>query len=323
MKFTQKNKMELGDTPIPDLFILNNMKSLQGNEIKVYMYLLLLLKKGTEADSEAIAKDLNLSNDEMRTAIEVLVAEGLIARGSRGYVVLDLKEIEVDKSYTPKFDNRTRRTQPGVEEKRKAAVDAISESFFNGVMTLNWYTDIGQMFNIYSFSEEVMIALFQYCKERKALNKKYVYAVAESWHAGGVKTFEDLESYLDNYDKFTKVKQKISKSLAFGRPLSKYEEVYVKKWLEEYGYDYDIIDEGLSRSTATSNPSIKYIDAIISNWYKKGYKTVQEVLDSEAEPKVEVKETPVKKVVVEKKKSYQNYSTSREYNSEDDFYDEV
>ena len=189
-------------------------------------------------------------------------------------------------------------------------------------MTLNWYTDIGNMFNIYSFSEEVMIALFQYCKERKALNKKYVYAVAETWYNGGVKTFEELENFLDNYDKFTKVKQKISKSLAFGRNLNKYEEVYVKKWLEEYNYDFDIIEEGLKRSTSTTNPSIKYIDAIISSWHKKGYTTVEEILEAEGQPKV-VESTPeVKKPVIEKKKSYQSYS-QREYDSNDDFYDEI
>ena len=45
MKFVQKNKLELGDTLVPDLFIQNNMKTLSGNDIKVYMYILYLLKK--------------------------------------------------------------------------------------------------------------------------------------------------------------------------------------------------------------------------------------------------------------------------------------
>ncbi len=322
MKFIQKNKLELGDTQVPDLFILNNIKSLQANDIKVYLYILYMIKKYGEADSDVIVKELNITEDEFKTSIEILQAEELITRSSRGYAIVDLKELEINKSYAPKFDARAKRVQPGVEEKRKAAVDAISESFFNGVMTLNWYTDIGNMFNIYSFSEEVMIALFQYCKERKALNKKYVYAVAETWYNGGVKTFEELENFLDNYDKFTKVKQKISKSLAFGRNLNKYEEVYVKKWLEEYNYDFDIIEEGLKRSTSTTNPSIKYIDAIISSWHKKGYTTVEEILEAEGQPKV-VESTPeVKKPVIEKKKSYQSYS-QREYDSNDDFYDEI
>ena len=83
-----------------------------------------------------------------------------------------------------------------------------------------------------------------------------------------------------------------------------------------------MIEEGLRRSTSTTNPSIKYIDAIISSWYKKGYQTVQDILDSEAEPKIEVKTVETKKVVIDKKKSYQNYVT-REYDSDEDFYDEV
>lgn len=45
MKFIQKNKLELGDTLVPDLFIINNIKSLSGTDIKVYLYILYLLKK--------------------------------------------------------------------------------------------------------------------------------------------------------------------------------------------------------------------------------------------------------------------------------------
>ena len=34
MKFAQKNKMELGDTLVPDLFILNNMANLGELDVK-------------------------------------------------------------------------------------------------------------------------------------------------------------------------------------------------------------------------------------------------------------------------------------------------
>ena len=323
MKFIQKNKLELGDTLVPDLFIQNNMKSLSGNDIKVYMYILYLLKKGADVDSDIIVKDLGLSNDEVKTSVEVLQAEGLLQKTTRNVIVVDLKEMEINKTYTPKFDNRQKKYENVIDENRKAADDAICESFFNGLMTFNWSTDIGNLFNMYSFSEEVMIALFQYCKERKALNRKYVFAVAETWHNGGVKTFEELESFLDNYDKFNKIKQKISRALNLGRSLSKYEEVYVKKWIEEYGYDFDIIEEGLKRSTSTTNPSIKYIDAIISSWYKKGFKTVEEIEENESPKLMPDKKIEAKRTISDnKKKSYQSYS-QREYDSTDDFYDDI
>lgn len=323
MKFIQKNKLELGDTLVPDLFILNNMKSLGENDLKVYIYILYLLKKGADVDSDMLIKDLELTPEELKTSVEVLQAEGLVQKTTRGVVISDLKEMEINKSYMPKFDNKQKKYENVIDEKRKAAVDAICESFFNGVMTYTWSTDIGNLFNMYSFSEEVMIALFQYCKERKALNRKYVFAVAETWYNGGVKTFEELESFLDNYDKLSKIKQKISRALSLGRNLSKYEEVYVKKWIEEYGYEFEVIEEGLKRSTSTTNPSIKYIDAIITSWYKKGFQNVEDILEGEA-PKNETDKKPeIKRISSDtKKKSYQSYS-QREYDSSDDFYDDI
>ena len=321
MKFIMKNKLELGDTLVPDLFIINNMKNLQGNDIKVYIYILYLLKKGDEIDLNDLAKDLDLTDKELKSSLEVLQAEELIIKNSQGYNVIDLKEIEINKSYTPKFETKVNR-QSVTEQRRKAAAEAISESFFNGVMTLGWYTDIGNLFKSYAFSEDVMIALLQYCKERRALNKKYVYAVAETWHNGGVKTFEQLENFLEMYDKFTKIKQKIVKALGLRRNLSKYEEVYIKKWIEDYKYEFDIIEEGLKRSTSTTNPSIKYVDAIITSWHNKGYTKVEEIQNEENIQKVNDEKKEVKKVSESKKKSYQSYS-QREYDASDDFYDEI
>ena len=56
MKFVQKNKMELGDTMLPDLFIMNNMVSLEGIDLKLYIYMLFLSKIGSEADKATLAK---------------------------------------------------------------------------------------------------------------------------------------------------------------------------------------------------------------------------------------------------------------------------
>ena len=324
MKFSQqKGKLELGDTLVPDLFILNNMKALGKNELHIYLYLLYLNKSNVdEIDSELIMKNLELTPDELKLSLDILTAEGLIQKTTRSAVVVDLKDAEINKSYAPKFDNKQSKYEEVIDTKRKLCVQAICDSFFNGVMPFSWNTDIGNLFNIYGFSEEVMIALFQYCQERKALNRKYVYAVADTWHNGGVHTFEELESFLDNYDKFNKFKQKICKALGIvGRNLSKYEEEFVKKWIEEYKYDFDIIEEGLKRSTSTTNPTIKYVDAIITRWYKKGFTTVEQIIEAEAPKTEEKKETRKIPSAIAKKKSYQNYA-QREYDDYNEFYDE-
>ena len=322
MKFVKKNKIELGDTMIPDLFILNNMVSLNELDLKLYLYMVFLAKISKEEDKSELAKKLNVTEQDITFSIERLQGEDLITRTTGGYSIVDLKDIEVNKSYIPKIETRRNKAQTEKERKRMAAASAINESFFQGVMSLGWYTDIGTMFENYLFSEEVMIALFHYCQERKALNKKYVHAVAETWYKGGVKTFEELEEFLESYDKVQKIKQKIAKALRINRNFTKYEEQYIDTWIKEYGYDFDVIEEALKRTVTKPNPSLNYVNGILNNWNKKGYKTAKDIEEGEMKSKT----TTTTKVYTKKsdvvKTKYQNYE-QRAYEDLESFYDNM
>lgn len=321
MKFVQKNKMELGDTMLPDLFIMNNMVSLEGIDLKLYIYMLFLSKIGSEADKATLAKKLNVTEQEISFAIERLQSEDLITKTTSGYNIVDLKEAEINKSYIPKVESKRGKVQTEKERKRMAAASAINESFFQGIMSLSWYTDIGSMFENYSFSEEVMIALFHYCQERKALNKKYVHAVAETWYKGGVKSFEDLEDFLESYDKIQKTKQKIAKALRINRNFTKYEEQYIDAWIKDFGYDFTVIEEALKRTVTKPNPTLNYVNGILSNWHKKGFKTVKDIEEGEVQ-KATSKTKTYSKADKEVKTKYQNYE-QREYIDLESFYDNM
>lgn len=317
MKFVQKNKIELGDTPVPDLFILNYMNLLEPIDVKIYIYLMFLCKNTLEQDKSSISKKLGISESELETSLDRLNSEGLLVKTTQGYIIADLKELEINKTYIPKVEPRKTKAQTEQERKRIAAASAINESFFQGLMSLGWYTDISTMFENYSFSEEVMIALFHYCQERKALNKKYVHAVAESWYNGGVKTFEDLEEFLENYDKIVKIKQKIAKALRINRNFTKYEEQYIDNWIRGFGYDFTMIEEALKRTVSKANPSLNYVNGILSNWHKKGYKTPQDI-----EKEKNSVEAKVAKTEAKIKSKYQNYE-QRNYEDLESFYDNV
>ncbi len=319
MKFIKKNDLELSDTDISDQFILNYMVSLEAVDIKLYLYLLFLSKKDIEADKQTLSKKLMVTEQEIDFSLDRLQAEELITKTSHGFNIIDLKEVAINKSYIPKIETKTSRTQTEQERKRIAAATAINESFFQGMMTLMWYTDIETMFKNYSFSEEVMIALFHYCQERKALNRKYVHAVAETWYKGSVKTFEQLEEFLASYDNILKIKQKISKGLRLSRNFTKYEEQYIDTWIKEYNYNFDIIEQALKRTVSKPNPTLSYVNGILANWYKKGYKTIADIENDTNEEnkkyiKVNSNSTP--------KSKYQNYG-QRNYDDLESFYDNM
>lgn len=318
MKFTQKNNIELNDTLIPDLFILNYMLSLQDIDIKAYIYILFLAKNNMDIDESTLSKKLGISEQDLSFCLERLQAEELIVKNQHGFNIVDIKEVEVNKSYIPKLEPKKTKAQTEQEQKRIAAATAINESFFQGIMSLGWYTDIGVMFDKYAFSEEVMIALFHHCQERKALNKKYIYAVAETWYKGGVRTFEQLEDYFEKIENMFKIKQKISKALRLNRNLTKYEEQYIEKWINEFGYDFDMIEEALKRTVSKTSPSINYVNGILNNWHTKGYKSVKDI---ENEVKPEIAKEKVEKKIKTKMK-YQNYE-QRSYDDLELYYDNM
>lgn len=318
MEVIKKSSIELSDTLIPDLFILNYMSSLDGNDLKVYLYLSFLSKNMINVDKKGMQKKLQITEQALSFCIDKLETEGLITKTNEGYYLNDIKEVEINKSYNPKIETKITSSQTEAEKRKIAAACAINESFFQGVMSSGWSTDIGTMFEKYMFSEEVMIALFHYCQERKALNKKYVHAVGENWYKGGVKTFEQLEDYLESFEKTQKIRQRIQKALRLNRNFTEYEEQYIDKWIKEYKYDFDVIEEALKRTTAKANPSINYVNGILLNWFNKGYKTLDEVKNEPSNRDAGV----LKEQKPKQKLDYQNYE-QRNYDDLETYYDNV
>ena len=319
MKFSKKDKLELSDTSVSDLFILNNMIPLEGIDVKLYLYILFLQKNNVEMDEVTLAKRLCVTEQEIRYSLERLETEELLLKTSDGYSVVDLKDVEINKSYVPKVETKKTRAQSEKERRRLAAANAISECFFKGMMNLGWYTDIGALFEKYAFSEDVMIALFNYCQERKSINRNYVFAVAETWYNGGVKTFEQLENFLEQFDKIQKIKKKITKALRLNRNLTKYEEQYIDKWINDYKYDFNMIEQALKLTVTKSNPSLNYVNGILKNWYEKGFKTVDDLQKENKEE--ETIKSKIKKVE-NSKSTYQNYE-QRSYDNLEEFYDNM
>jgi len=77
------------------------------------------------------------------------------------------------------------------------------------------------------------------------------------------------------------IRGKIMKKLRKQGYLTEYEDAYVEKWVVEFGYDFDIIELALRRTTSARNPSFEYINKILTSWHEKGYKTKEEILAAE------------------------------------------
>ena len=202
----------------------------------------------------------------------------LLTKKSTGYVIVDLQEATLHELYTPNLTvSKEKVEQTAKNQSRAKAIEHINNMYFQGIMSPSWYNDIDIWFKKYNFDEQVMIALFDYCYNRSAMHRNYVQTVAEAWASNKIKTWNDLDVYYAKQEKLNTLKKTISKKLGKHGNLTQYEEAYIENWVLNFGYDMDIIEIALKRTTLKQSPTFEYINTIITDWHDRNLKTPSEV----------------------------------------------
>ncbi|NLJ70087.1 MAG: DnaD domain protein [Clostridiaceae bacterium] len=273
MQISFNQTLHLSDTLVPDLFITEYINRLSGNAIRCYLTLLLTFQHGNRKASPAnLAQRLGVSVNKAEQALTELQQVQLINIQSGNIELIDLKAKEIKRNI--------QRNQPdeNVSEadisRREAIINQINDTFFQGVMPLGFYTIIDEWFNQYQFEPEVVYAIFAEAGSKQMLkNPGYVSGIAKNWGESGVKTYSQLNQYYKNYEARQIILQKIRKKLNIKGFLTEYQEELVDKWIKQYDYNFDIINLAMAETVNVGSPSFKYIDSILTAWYKKGLKT--------------------------------------------------
>ena len=317
MKLEQNDKNFLfSETKLPDVFFTEYMSQASGDYIKVYLYITFLSKYNKEVKINDLSKSLNIPFKTIQEALAYWEEQEVLIKKNNGYIVVDLQEKELNKLYTPRLTSTPEEALSNSKNQYRAkAIEDINNTCFQGMMSPSWYNDIDLWFNKYDFDEPVMIALFRYCLERSALHRNYIQAVAEGWHKNNIKTYTDLENYYSKQEKLSLIKKQISKKLGFSRPLTQYESAYIEKWVVDFGYNMDIIEIALKKTTSKANPNFDYLDKMISNWHERNLHTASEINDFLAQIKIQNQN----KKILEKQTNYKGYE-QRNYSDLDTLY---
>ena len=279
MKLISNDKSFLfSSTDIPDVFFTEYLPEAAGDYIKVYFYMAFLAKFDTEIKINDLSKTLGLDFPTVQDAIKYWETKGLFVKNPNGYALTNLQERELAKLYNPKVSLDPETIEKNAENQYRAKViDSINSQFFSGTMSPSWYADIDLWFEKYGFDDQVMIALFNYAYENRALHRNYIQTVADAWSKEKIKTFNDLDQYYERREKINIFKKDISKKLNLSRNLTSYDEEYIYKWVETYKFNIDVIDIALKKASTKNSISFEYIDKLLSDWHEKELFTVSEV----------------------------------------------
>ena len=317
MKLEQRdNSILFSNTTIPDVFLTEYLPPANGDFVKVYLYISFMAKFDKDIKINDLSKKLALPLRTIQDAFKYWEDTGLLIKKNSGYILANLQEIELNKVYSPKLSSSPEDIKKNSQNQYRAkAIEDINNQFFQGIMSPSWYSDIDLWFKKYSFDEQVMLALFNYCYEHSALHKNYIKVVADSWYKNDIKSFSDLDKYYEKQEKINSIKKSIVKKLGLNRNLTVYEEAYVEKWTIDFGYSLDIIEIALKKTTSKSNINFEYLNKIITDWHDRNLKTPAEIQEY-------LKQTKDKKELIDnmKKKTNYNNSNQRTYDNLDNLY---
>lgn len=141
-------------------------------------------------------------------------------------------------------------------------------------MVLYWLDEL-------HFSTDLVEYLVEYCITKGHSSLRYMNKVALGWADAGIKTVDQAK---DDAAAHSQIYYSVMKALGItGRNLVDSEVSLINKWVDEYGFDIELVKAACSKTiSAIQKPSFEYTDSILANWKKKDVHTLKdvEVLDA-------------------------------------------
>lgn len=276
--FVFKNK-NLYYTPLSNVFIDKFMPKARGEFVKVYILGLKYCISGEPGvSSEIIATNLHLLETDVLNAWNYWNDENVIRlipidnMGNYNVEFLDLNEIpqEKDKNINLLEELNKNSTKDMLQDIEKLLSRPLSSKEMT--MYISWLKD-------FNFSPEIILLLIQYCASKGKNDYRYIEKVAISWYDSKIKSVDDAQSFIKkNEDRWVKIK-KVLKYLGIkDAAIMKPQEDMLDKWITSFNFPVDVICKACEICFQRINKSdFKYIDAILSNWYNEGIKTLEDV----------------------------------------------
>lgn len=326
----QEMQIDLGDTPIENIFINDYMPVAEGTYVKVYLMGYKYAKdKQLNFNNESIAKNLKLPLSDVLNAWDYWEREGIVAKHEAddeyNYIVefINLKQLYIDNVYkyiakqgkekSNHVDNEELISSNRNAENKKMMEEI--EYMFGRPLKISEKQKIVTWLNNYKMSAEIMTQAFSYCINNKKVKRfSYIETVVSAWHDEGVHDIDSMVDYLEKRNDRYSMYSRISKALGFNRTLTEAEMKTIDKWFDEWEFSMEMILRCLDNSTKINNPNLNYFDKILSEWYKNGFKSIDD-LKNDIKPEAKIK-TPAKEIPKTKNK-FHNFIQSDDLSNDD------
>lgn len=281
--------------PVSSVFIDKYMPKSHGDYVKVYLMLLRMSFSNQQTSTDIISKKLNIPESEVINALGYWQENRLISLSDEGEITFNDLSLDEDTCFMMISDNN------------KNIYKEI-EIALGRPLTPSDYKFFVLMMDKFGFSIEVLNFLIEYCVSKKKTDIRYIEKVGIAWHDKGIKTIEDAQKYLKQYeDKWINYRKILNYIGLKDTDISTPQEEILEKWLYTYKMPVEVVLEACKIGIMRINEAnLNYIDKIVTDWYKLGIKSINDI--SKLDKKVTKKEKNTKI-----NHPYITYSGQRQY----------
>lgn len=263
------------DTGIENIFLAEYMPPAPGDYVKIYLFALMYAQLEQEMNNEIIAKQLSISEEDVLKAWSYWEKLGVIRKHRKNtenkfdYIVefVNLRELLYGK--TPKPVEKSSEVHAELENQEVRSLFHTIERVTGTVISGSDMREVLSWMNEFHAAPEVIAYAYSYCKEKGKQNTHYVGAVVKRWVSEGLNDVVAVEEYLQNSDQRHYLYRRVCKALGFVRNLTEEEEKLVNSWFDHMNYTIDKVLEACSLTSGISNPNIKYVNRVLTNWYEE------------------------------------------------------
>ena len=225
---------------------------------------------------EDIAKQCNVDASDVRGAVDLWVKSGLLIR--RGASLILAKTSSEQPQTLPRYNPESILEQKTNDQSFAYLLDEVQRMLGKSVN----HNDASVVFAMYDhlgFSADLILQIINYCVKGGKTNFRYIEKVALDWYDRGIDSFDKAESLIKSLEKRARIESAVSTYFGIdNRALSKKEKEYIENWTGTFGMSLEMIKESYERCIDSKGKlSFAYINGILGDWFKKGYKTPADI----------------------------------------------
>lgn len=267
---------------VPSAVVDRHLKFAKAEHVKILLYL--LKNMSDDLSKSTIASELSVSEYEVGEALLYWADAGILMPKVHSETPKETEKKAVIKNAKPTRNDVARR---GLEDPkiqfmlREAQIKFGRNLKNNETSTLVWlYDDQG-------LDVSLILLIIQYAAGRNKLNMRFVESVAVDWVNKGIDNITDADAELRRITAGEQAWKTVS--AAFGlesRKPSKNEAEKSLMWVDEWHISREMLSAAYDACIdAKSKFSFPYVEKIIENWHKKGYKTPDDIEKKKVEKK--------------------------------------